>query len=775
MARSLNQTLLDLRDQLDAAGYPNMPIGITEANICHKNDIDDPLQLIYSTNANLNTTPGADDLLTGNGANSFIAGQFWAEMLYVSMKHNVKMLNFWSAIEGSNDPGDLSENTKRTNAGFIDYRSSMSYKKKSTYYHYQMVAQNFRDSLLQTTDNRANCKAFAGISVENGISVMLMNQESSTNLSYTVYLDNSGGSGTFYINVNAGKTGKTSTGTIEAQSTVLLLFDLAGNLKRKCVYEMNGHADNGTTGIAPTCTDYCIGNTDAYVKDYNDDDGYEPSSIYPYYLTFSNDIWVRNDSAAPTSTDPPAFANEFQHQNPEWTNDPAQVPWAYVKVRNRGCDSVTGTVHLYYTRGNLGDKWDNYNSTTGKWGNWTEIGAGEPVSLGTLENGTYAFKWDSIAVQPDPDTLANFNFCLLSRFIASGDAMYSEYADTSGGWNAQLNNNIAQKNIIAVDEEDNNRYCIYVRNINPQNAVATLTFVSDDSEAGDLLSCGGHVFAELGDSLYNAWTTGGQQGNEIRVITGTHQVEILSTNAYLANIALGANAVDQICFSFTYEPGLAGVFHNFDAREFLDANFTGAERFIVTYPDCPVLDLGANQTIGRKCPYTITPSPSLIDANYIWVVKLCDAFPSRVGDTVGTGNSFSAYMDATITYEVFMSLPNGCYSSDVVSIIINELDPCRAMSIESYEDKAKNQETVLLDCAPNPASNFTRFNYQLAKSTEAEITISNSLGRVVQRLKLSNGQNYIEADLTMLNNGIYFYSLLVDNKNINTKKLIISK
>jgi hypothetical protein len=777
---NLENQISNLRSALNTAGHSDIPIAITEANICHSNDIDNTAEFSNSANANLNTTPGANDLLTGNGANSFIAGQFWAEILNVAMKKDIEFVNFWSVIEGDsvydavNDPA---ENHKRTNAGFIDYRGSTGYKKKSSYYHFQMVAENFRDSLLDVSDNRDSVKAFASLSPWNGISVMLMNQEIGNTMSYTVDLNSSASTSTLRVDVDAG-IAKSYTSTIEGESTQLLLFDLAGNLKRKCIYELNGNADSN---LPPTCTDYCIDSSDAYLADFPGYDGYEPNTIYPYWLTFSEDMWVRNDAPTLTSvtTDPPMYANEFQHQNPIWVNDTADAPWVYAKVRNRGCDSIHGRLHLYYSRASLGDKWSTTPTGPGRRRGWVEIASGPSpgdtlgiqVDLAADEEGTYTARWDSIAYQTDPGG-SSFEFCLLARFESAGDPMYTELNDTAAGWNAQLNNNIIQKNVTVVDTSTTDSICVYVTNMQPIEATAKIQFFASEMGCNTFFDAGGHVSVDLGQDLWDIWDDGGQVNDGVKSMPGSTVIELTKSDAYIDNLVLDAQMQTQICFDFTYEVGTPGIKYNFDAREFVDGVFTGAERYIITYPDCPQVQTIDDSRIDLGCGIKLKTNPDLKDASWTWIIYECKGDSSSVGDTISILAEPDVKPDFTTTYQVFLKQSNGCFSTDFVTITVTE-DTC--VERKPVVQNQLMNEAQRLDCIPNPASNSALFIYSAQENASSEIRVYNMMGQEMSRYKLEKNSSSVRADYSEYQNGIYFYSLLVNGKKVQTKKLVITK
>lgn len=182
------------------------------------------------TEANIGWQNPATDNLYDLGANSFVGGQFVAEMLCLGLKHGVDFVNLWSVIEG---------NSTQTNNGFID---PGTLKKKPLFYHFQMLAQNFKGNYVAATTNQANVKAFASKN-SSQTTVIIMNQDQTTNFNYTTRLDNTAipGASALKINVSSG-VGIEYTGVINNQSTTLLKFDASGNLVEKTEYSLAGHA-----------------------------------------------------------------------------------------------------------------------------------------------------------------------------------------------------------------------------------------------------------------------------------------------------------------------------------------------------------------------------------------------------------------------------------------------------------------------------------------------------------------------------------------------------
>jgi len=218
---ALNGRIANCNTYHNRSGAAALKTAITEANVCYKND--------------------PSDNLNGNGVNSFIGGQFVAEMLGIGMKNGVDFINMWSAVEGNNTA---------LNIGYIDPQTG---KKKPAYYHFKMMADNFRGNVANATSNKNTVKTFASKNATGG-SVMIMNEELTADYQYTVKLNTStiSSSNPLKVNVDAGLN-KEYTDMIPAQSTVVLTFNAAGTITSKTEYSLTGHA---VANLAPTVTQF---------------------------------------------------------------------------------------------------------------------------------------------------------------------------------------------------------------------------------------------------------------------------------------------------------------------------------------------------------------------------------------------------------------------------------------------------------------------------------------------------------------------------------------
>jgi hypothetical protein len=77
---------------------------------------------------------------------------------------------------------------------------------------------------------------------------------------------------------------------------------------------------------------------------------------------------------------------------------------------------------------------------------------------------------------------------------------------------------------------------------------------------------------------------------------------------------------------------------------------------------------------------------------------------------------------------------------------------------------------------PNPANSVVSFKYDLKEFSEkGEIKFYDMLGKSVKEVILTDKQGIAKINVNDMNEGIYFYSFLVDDKIVSTKKMVISR
>ena len=77
---------------------------------------------------------------------------------------------------------------------------------------------------------------------------------------------------------------------------------------------------------------------------------------------------------------------------------------------------------------------------------------------------------------------------------------------------------------------------------------------------------------------------------------------------------------------------------------------------------------------------------------------------------------------------------------------------------------------------PNPASSMVSFDYHFpAGTSNARINIHNLLGAKVKEINVPGSDGTLRFDVHDLNDGIYFYSVQINNEIVETKRLVISR
>ncbi len=82
----------------------------------------------------------------------------------------------------------------------------------------------------------------------------------------------------------------------------------------------------------------------------------------------------------------------------------------------------------------------------------------------------------------------------------------------------------------------------------------------------------------------------------------------------------------------------------------------------------------------------------------------------------------------------------------------------------------------LSDAQPNPAQNQTWINYTIPTGTKsAQIVVRNLVGTQVMSEIIDLNVTRIRLDTQNLANGIYIFSLVIDNQTVSSKRLVVAK
>lgn len=84
-------------------------------------------------------------------------------------------------------------------------------------------------------------------------------------------------------------------------------------------------------------------------------------------------------------------------------------------------------------------------------------------------------------------------------------------------------------------------------------------------------------------------------------------------------------------------------------------------------------------------------------------------------------------------------------------------------------------EYSISNAYPNPATNNFNINYNFKNAQSARVEILSVIGSVVSSQEISTNSNQARIDISNINNGVYFYNIIVDGRKIESKKLIIHR
>lgn len=172
---------------------------------------------------------------------SFLNGQFFAEVFGVGMAEQAYAVDTWSIHEASGSGSS-------TDLGYIgDVGNLIGNYRRSSYYHIQMLTQDFGGHYAPSTSSLANVKVLATVDTAH-VAVMILNEDNTATYPFSLSLTVGASAN---IIVDAGVTAQTS-GSIGPQATQVLVFDTTGVVKKKTDFSLAGYQ----AGNAPTTTTF---------------------------------------------------------------------------------------------------------------------------------------------------------------------------------------------------------------------------------------------------------------------------------------------------------------------------------------------------------------------------------------------------------------------------------------------------------------------------------------------------------------------------------------
>ncbi len=81
---------------------------------------------------------------------------------------------------------------------------------------------------------------------------------------------------------------------------------------------------------------------------------------------------------------------------------------------------------------------------------------------------------------------------------------------------------------------------------------------------------------------------------------------------------------------------------------------------------------------------------------------------------------------------------------------------------------------IISDAYPNPSSSFVSVNYTITGNPQkAKLVLYNLIGKEIKQITLNDKQGIAKLNTEDLPAGIYFYSLIIDENMVSTKKIVV--
>jgi len=104
----------------------------------------------------------------------------------------------------------------------------------------------------------------------------------------------------------------------------------------------------------------------------------------------------------------------------------------------------------------------------------------------------------------------------------------------------------------------------------------------------------------------------------------------------------------------------------------------------------------------------------------------------------------------------------------------NNSDNLFSSELQKDSTKINLSDLQKLKLYPNPVSDILHVDYDVVFVKEAKLIIYNSIGVAVFSKEFKEKQDQLKIQVSDFKNGLYFCSLQIDGKLLNTKKILVN-
>ncbi len=244
-------------------------------------------------------------------------------------------------------------------------------------------------------------------------------------------------------------------------------------------------------------------------------------------------------------------------------------------------------------------------------------------------------------------------------------------------------------------------------------------------------------------------------------ITSTTTTAPFPTGGYVSNISVDPRDGNKLFVIFS-NYGVYSIFYSSDGGTTWSKQGGNLESTSVASPSirwASILPVADGTVYLMATSVGLFATDSLNGLNTVWVMQGLNTIGNSVCDMIETRTSDGLVVIATHA--------NGMYSTHITSV--NDITTVRNITAFNTD--------IQLTAYPNPVAQFTTIEFNLTKSSKVNLQIWDAYGRVIETLineQMPEGKHSINFDRKNLSSGIYYYSLLADNRR-KTNKIVLVK
>lgn len=489
-----------------------------------------------------------------------------------------------------------------------------------------------------------------------------------------------------------------------------------------------GYGLVNASGAVTAATNY-----DLYIRDYEADDGREPSCSTYSSLTFNSpDIWLRRNNDGGTFNQGINFG---------------AVNYVYVRVHNRGSISSSPNDAVKLFKGHAGSHMDGWSAI------WDDVGT---KPLPSIPAGGCTIVYFPIFF-PSYYQYGVRHFPLLAQIVSENDGLQN--LSTNAALNAYNHNNIAIENVstsrvISLYEEPTSLAAdTYISNddINALNCDIRVKFLKN--QLGKRLTERAEIRFILSEELKQCFALSSMLTVQGASLMNDSTFKILDTVVFFNNVTLPGGSVCRFTVQancLTSEGVGNEEFHINLLQTFEDDDMFGGSDLEVFSEERELFYANAGEDVLSERNGSVTLRAEGIGepATYRWF--------NQNGSLVHSGQEFQVVATSSSSYKLEVTANSDGYR-DYDTVNVNLIAP------------------HIISIVPNPASQNTLTVYvSVSDSSNVQLLVTNaySSNETLGTFPVNTGAVSSNMDITNFPQGVYSVSLVVDGVIADTKNFV---